>query len=225
VAELAATRKPATVSLYLIVVRQLLDFVRVPANPARDPRVKLPKHVRDEPQPPTGEHLLAILAAMPARHRLFFLAIEQSGLRVGEALGLRWGDVDAAGSRLRLPRSATKHDRARWVNLPGWLMDAIEATCPIEDRVPDRKVFQGVTADSAYRVMARACRDAGVPHYSPHDLRHRRATIWHASGVPARELAERLGHARPSTSLDVYSDVLVSDDDLAPDRFRALIGA
>ena len=33
---------------------------------------------------------------------------------------LRWGDVDRAGLRLRLPRSATKRDQARWVYLPEW---------------------------------------------------------------------------------------------------------
>ena len=66
--------------------------------------------------------------------------------------------------------------------------------------------------------MARHSRTASawqlpkVPHYSPHDLRHRRITIWHQSGVPARELAERAGHARASMSLDVYSHVMPPDE-------------
>jgi integrase len=64
------------------------------------------------------------------------VVIEQGPLRLGEAVGLRWADVDTAGLRLRLPRPATKRDRARWVYLPAWLMEAIEATCPLEDRVP-----------------------------------------------------------------------------------------
>jgi hypothetical protein len=113
---------------------------------------------------------------------------------------LRWGDVDAANLRLRLRRSATKREVARWVYLPEWLIEAIEATCPPEDRVPARRVFGGITEASAYHAMSRACRNARVSHYSPHDLRHRRITIWHQSGVPARELAERAGHARASMS-------------------------
>ena len=48
-----------------------------------------------------------------------------------------------------------------------------------------------------------------------HDLRHRRITIWHQSGVPARELAERAGHERLSMSLDTYSHV-VPPDEIAP---------
>jgi hypothetical protein len=64
VAELASSYKPGTVQLYLIAFRLLLDFVGLEPNPARDPRAKLPKQVREEPQPPTGEQLTAILEAM-----------------------------------------------------------------------------------------------------------------------------------------------------------------
>jgi integrase len=223
VAELAEKHKPGTVQLYLIAMRLLLDFASVDPNPARDPRVKLPKRVREEPAPPPAEHFTAILAALPVRFRLLFVVIEQGALRLGEAVGLRWADVDAAGLRLRLPRSATKRDAARWVYLPEWLMDAIEATCPLEDRTPERKVFQGLSEGAAYGAMTRACRNAKIAHYHPHDLRHRRITIWHQSGVPARELAERAGHARPSMSLDVYSHVMPADE-VAPERLLALIG-
>jgi len=132
--------------------------------------------------------------------------------------------VDAAGLRLRLPKSATKTDKARWVYLPEWLMDAIEATCPLEDRVPERRVFQGLHESAARQEMTRACRDAGIPHYSPHDLRHRRITLWHQSGVVARELAERVGHSRPSMTLDTYSHVMPLGE-VKSERFQALIDA
>ena len=154
---------------------------------------------------------------------MLFVTIEQGALRLGEAVNLRWGDVDAAGLRLRLPRSATKRDVARWVYLPEWLVAAIEETCPLEDRVAERKVFQGITEASAYQGMVRACKNAKVPHYSPHSLRHRRISIWHQAGVPARELAERAGHARPSMSLDVYSHVMPAGE-LPAEQFEALIG-
>jgi len=223
VAALAQTRKPGTLQQYLIAFRLLLDHAAVDPNPARDPRVKLPKRVREEPAPPPAEHVLAILAEIhdPVR-RLLFVTIEQGALRLGEAVGLTWGDVDRAGLRLRLPRSATKRDKARWVYLPDWLIEAIEQTCPLEDRTPERKVFQGITEASAYQTMARACQTAGTPHYHPHDLRHRRITVWHQSGVPARELAERAGHSRPSMSLDVYSHVMPADE-IPAEQFQSVI--
>ena len=212
VSTLAETLKPGTVQLYLLVFRLLMDYVGVDPNPCRDTRVKLPKQVREEPTPPSAEHMLAILEAIPAKRRLLFIVLEQGALRLGEAVNLKWGDVDRAGLRLRLPRSATKRDKARWVYLPEWVIEAIEETCPPDDRTPDRRVFQGVSEATAYQTMTSACQTAGVPHYHPHDLRHRRISIWHQSGVPARELAERAGHARPSMSLDVYSHVMPADE-------------
>jgi len=179
--------------------------------------VRRPRTHRDQRSPPDAHVARSTRRAASPRP-----SIEQGALRLGEAVNLRGADVDAAGLRLRLLRSATKRDRARWVYLPEWLMQAIEGTCPLEDRVPERRVFQGITGASAYQAMSRACRNAKVPHYHPHDLRHRRITIWHQSGVPARELAERAGHARPSMSLDVYSHVMPADE-VAADRFLTLI--
>lgn len=222
VSQLAQDRKPGTVKLYVAALRLLFDFAGVEPNPARDSRVRLPKMEREEPNPPSAEHWEAILGAVDARHRLLLVTVEQGGMRVGEAVGLRWGDVDAAGKRLRLRRSATKRDKARWVQLPTWLVDLIDATCPLEDRTPERKVFQGVTEGSAYRAMARACKLAKLPHYHPHDLRHRRLSIWHQSGVPAREVAHRAGHSRTSESLDTYSHVMPLDE-IAADQFQALV--
>jgi hypothetical protein len=47
------------------------------------------------------------------------------------------------------------------------------------------------------------------------------AVSLHQSGVPARELAERAGHVRPSMSLDVYSHVMPSDE-VTSERFLSL---
>jgi integrase len=212
VAELAAKHKPGTIRQKVIAVRLLLDFAAVDPNPARDARVKPPKQVREEPDPPSAEHVLAMLDKIGSKWKLMLVTIEQGALRVGEAVALKWGDVDAAGLRLRLPRSATKRDQARWIYLPEWLMELIDASCPLEDRTPERRVFQGITEASFYQAMLRACKTAQIPHYSPHSLRHRRITVWHQSGVVARELAERAGHARASMSLDVYSHVMPLDE-------------
>jgi integrase len=58
------------------------------------------------------------------------------------------------------------------------------------------------------KLMARACRVVGIPHDHPHDLRHRRITLWHGQGIPAREIGERVGQRQISTTLDVYTHVM-----------------
>ena len=108
VAGLTSNYKPGTIGLYLLSLRMLIDFIGIEPNVARDPRVKKPKQVREEPQPPSAEQYLAIIEAIGERWKLLFVTIEQGALRLGEAVALRWADVDAANLRLRLPRSATK---------------------------------------------------------------------------------------------------------------------
>jgi integrase len=208
VAAMAAELKPGSVKRYVITLRQLLDFAGVEPNPARDKRVKLPTVVVEESQPPTAKQFLAILGHVPARWVLPFIVMEQTAVRVGEVASLAWGDVDVAGLQFRLRVGETKTRKARWAQMPEWLMDEIALTCPLEDRTAERRVFPGFTPDAAKNVIARACVAAGIPHFHPHDLRHRRISIWHHGGVPARVLAERAGHARASMSLDVYSHVM-----------------
>jgi integrase len=89
------------------------------------------------------------------------------------------------------------------------VMEEIAATCPPDDRTPERRVFQGFSPDVAKNVMARACKAAGIPHYHPHDFRHRYASVKLREGVPVTELAAQLGHARKSMTLDTYSHVLL----------------
>ncbi|HSJ73819.1 MAG TPA: tyrosine-type recombinase/integrase [Miltoncostaeaceae bacterium] len=85
---------------------------------------------------------------------------------------------------------------------------------PPDDRLPGAAAFPGFTVDVARNAMTRACRAAGIRHFHPHDLRHRRLSLWHHQGLPAAALAARAGHARASMSLDVYSHVLVDDADV-----------
>lgn len=212
-ASLAGDMKPGSVEKWFTTFRLVLDFAGVEPNPARNRRVKLPGYVRDEPMPPTSRQYLAILEAIsPERHRLPVVLIEQTGMRIAEVLELEWGDMDVAGCQARLRRSQTKTKAARWVQIPEWLMDVLAATCPLEDRVAGRRLFPGLSEGMVRKAITRACKTAKVPHYHPHDFRHRRASLWHGQGVTAAELAKRLGHSRPSMSLDVYSHVMPVDE-------------
>jgi integrase len=56
--------------------------------------------------------------------------------------------------------------------------------CPRDDRHPDRRVFEHVSADRLRTAISRACTAGGVPTFSPHDLRHRRISLLHLGGVP-----------------------------------------
>lgn len=170
--------------------------------------MKLPKRVTEEANPPSDDHFLAIIEKLLPRWRLFFLTVEQGGLRISETAALTWGDVDVAGGRLRLPRSATKTGQSRWVQLPAWLMEAIEDTCPPEDRVPERKVFQGLNVSTAT-----AGNDEGMSFGDDPALLAARSTTPQADPLASggRASTGTRGACRalkPSMSLDVYTHVM-----------------
>jgi hypothetical protein len=48
-------------------------------------------------------------------------------------------------------------------------------------------------------------------------------SLWHFQGVPARELADRAGHSRPSMSLDVYAHV-IAPDEVDPEAVARILG-
>lgn len=223
VAEWSKVLKPASLRRYIATVRLVFDHAGVDPNPARDERVKLPQIVRQEARPPTADEFVRMLEAMPRRYWLPLVVIEQTGMRVGEAASLTWGDVDERSCRFRLRAGETKTRRARWVQLPAWLMAIVSYTVAREDRLPDRRVFAGFSGDVAKNAMARGCRTAGLPVFSPHDLRHRRGTIWHQDpSVTIREQMERGGWTRSDIAIDTYSHLLPLDE-VPIERLKGLL--
>jgi len=79
---------------------------------------------------------------------------------------------------------------------------------PWRTEPPSGRVFPRFSVDGAEKAMRAACKTAGIPHFTPHQFRHRRGTRWHHDNVPAKVAAERLGHSDPSLTLSLYSHVL-----------------
>ncbi len=205
---------PRTVQAYWQVLAQTLDYAEQTPNPARHKTVRLPYADVEEVTPPSTEHFLAILDRLAPRFRLPAVLLEQTGCRVAELRVWEWQDVDVAGSRIRSRgvKGRRGHRRVLWRQVPAWLLDHLLDQVPPDDRTPERRLFPGLNEGMMRDAIGRASRAAGLPLYSPHDLRHRRGSLWHASGMPARELAERMGHSKPSMSLDVYTHVMPPDE-------------
>jgi integrase len=213
VADLAGRLAPRSVARYFATHKLILDFAGCDPNPARDRAVKMPTADREEANPPTAAQFLTLLHAMSRRYTLVMVVLEQTGMRVGEVCSLEWGDVDEDGGRFRLRSGATKTRRARWVQVPSWLMVHVAATVAREDRAEGRRVFAGIKDEAIRTAMARACRTAGLPQFSPHDLRHRRGTIWHQDpSVTLREQMDRGGWSSSDIAIETYSHLMVLDE-------------
>jgi integrase len=78
----------------------------------------------------------------------------------------------------------------------------------------ERKVFQGLGADRFRTAIGRGCTAAGVPTFSPHDLRHRRISLLHRSGVPWPRIGEHAGQRNLAVTANTYSHVLADEREL-----------
>jgi integrase len=211
-------RKRETIRKSVAALAQVLDFAGVKENPARDrTRVRLPREERQEPTPPTADQIESVLSLMPPTYALAVIVLDATGMRVGELeeKGLRCGDLDEPNTRWRIRRAVEKGRRGRWVSLPPDLFAAVIATLPPrEDRVAGRPVFPGLTQERLRTAIARACKASGTPTWSPHDLRHRRISLWHRQGETWALIGARVGQRSLSVTADTYTHVLLDDREL-----------
>lgn len=151
-----------------------------------------------------------------------------TGLRIGEALALRWRDIDPDRATLTVRESAQRKRKqwvfnppktdsgARTVLLPTAAREALQRlraanpTATEADFVfeSQRKRGQPVHATFVYDLLRKTCETAGLPRIRIHDLRHLHASLLLAEGVPIPEVSARLGHANPNITLGVYAHVL-----------------
>ena len=186
-----------------------------------------------ETQPWTASQLQAFLRAA-AGHRLFpaFWLLAATGMRRNEVLGLRWADVDferstlainrgivSVGYQLHETRGKTRNAR-RPVNLDPTtlgLLAAWQSWQHAEQSAVGIDAEGWVVTDSNGRpvhphaisqAFERVAPNAGVPVVRLHDVRHTHATLLIASGVPAKVVSERLGHATSTFTIETYQHVM-----------------
>lgn len=207
----------------LNALAMVLDFAGVAPNPARDKiHVRLPRADHAEITPPTADHIEATLRLLPTRYRLPLLVLDATGMRLGELEHLTWGDVDEPRGRWRVSAAVAKTRQARWVNVPPTIFEPVMALVPRDDRAPERQVFLGFGGDRFRTAIARACVAAGVPTFTPHDLRHRRISLMHLAGAPWARIGEHVGQRNLAVTANTYTHVLLDESEL--DLTRLLAG-
>ncbi|SRR5258706_9433476 len=131
-----------------------------------------------------------------------------TGLRKGELFALTWGDVDILSGYITVNKSLdtetgaigpTKTKQVRTVQMNGMVAKVIE-----KGYTPGKEGDRCFRTFNPNRRLQRLCRLAGVPEISFHDLRHTFATTCLEKGMSPKWVSSTLGHAKLSTTLDVY---------------------
>ena len=181
--------------------------------------VRLPERKHEAIQPPTADHIEAVLAAIAKTYRLPLIALDQTGQRVSELTSLRWGDLDEQEGRWRVTAANAKTRTARWVPVPERVFQAVCDLVPREDRDLEARVFgdlrreatnsnrKGVPGDRNAAVLA-ARRSASSRQLVAHGRRPRR---------PGRRVARSL----PREHLRTYAHVVLDRREIDVEKLLA----
>lgn len=182
----------------------------------------------------------------PGQARVFLQAIKGNrlealysvalalGLRQGEALGLRWQDVDfkegVIHARFELQHLESKFDIVelksrrshRSVAMPAYIADKLlehrsrqrEERLLVgpqwfeSDLVFTTQMGRPLDGTNVTRAFQRLLKRAGLPKRRFYDLRHSCATLLLVQGVPARVVMEILGHSQIGLTMNTYTHVV-----------------
>lgn len=214
---------------------QAVKLGYLPRNPV-DATTR-PKGKQREMQILTVEEIRRFLE-VAQEHRLYpaFLLLATTGMRRGEVLGLKWGDVDWEHGTVTVKRTLSwvqgkpvfqepkTSGSARTIPLPPSTLEALREWRRewIEERMklgPDwtetdlvfpSEVHTPMHPRNFLRAYKGILEKAGLPSVSLHALRHSYATMLLATGENPRVVQEMLGHTSISTTLGIYSKVLPS---------------
>ena len=188
-------------------------------------------------EPFTLEQVQQMLATVRADWRTYFTVRFFTGMRTGEAHGLKWKYIDF-DKRLILIRETfvlgedeyTKTDSSqRDIQMTQVVFEALQAQHTATGKLSDY-VFcnrEGKPLDNdnfGSRVWYPLLRHLGLKKRRPYQMRHTAATLWLASGEAPEWIARQLGHSSTEMLFRVYSRYvpnLTRQDGSAIDRLLA----
>ncbi len=152
----------------------------------------------------TAAELAAFFAAFrKAKYRALFMTCYAAGLRLGEVCHLRVEDID---SRRLVIRVRGKGNRERLTVLSPRLLEVLRTYWRLAKPKPKTWLFPGATLerpvslDTARSVFHRARKEAQLPLYTPHSLRHSFATHLLDAGTDLVLIQQLLGHQNIGTT-------------------------
>lgn len=174
------------------------------------------------------------------------------GLRRGEVLDLTWGDVEACEDTVVLSIRRQMVDDRDGVHLSDLKTVGsrrrLHLSPPLIELLEQRRVRQQaeelvrgprwnnandlifttsvgtpLNPDGFGKTVPKLCKEAGLGHWSIHELRHSCASLLMAQEVPLEVVAEQLGHASIRVTKDVYGHLMPSSRAKAAEAMRTVL--
>ena len=196
--------------------------------------LKAPGDKRQHIQPLTSEEVTLLLkhakGKYPALYPMLLCAV-RTGLRLGELIGLQWGDIDFHGEFMEVRRAVvmgkettTKSHKIRRVDMSRQLQDELKRLKEVrqleamnEGREPAPWVFlspEGLRWEerNLRRGWYRCLEQAGVRKVRFHDLRHTFVSLLIKQGAHPKYIQEQAGHSSIQVTMDTYGHLFPSQN-------------
>ena len=245
---LGATSINMTLTTLAAILELAVEYELIDRNPAKGRRRRLPAVKPRRIWLDRADHIGALLDAAGeidrearggvGRRRALLATLVFAGLRLGEVLALRWGDVDLARGTIRVGQAKTDAG-VRVVNVLPALRDEL---LEYKVRLPDgadglvfatrtgrplgaTNVRRRVLRPAAERASAKLRKNGLEPlpaGLTPHSLRRTFASLLFALGEPPPYVMSQLGHTTAVLTLALYAREM-SRRDGEPARLRVLV--
>lgn len=219
-------------------------------NPAH--RASPPKLERTEVesfQPDEIQRILECLEKEPIKWRTITHLLMVTGCRRGEIMGLHWDAIDWEGQQLRIDRAlnytpksgiyedSTKTGETRYIKLPRETMHLLRLYRAhfygLQLKNGDRWIESGyvftrdngaaMNPDNITQWLADFAKKYDLPPIHPHKFRHTMASLLISNGTDTLTVSKRLGHAKVSTTIDIYSHMIKKSDERAAESIADVI--
>lgn len=230
------------------VLSQAVKEQLVPTNMAqRATPPKRPQHEMDTFEVEEVKAILEALESEPLKWQVLTNLLIATGARRGEIMGLRWANVDWENNRLYLcenrvytPKTGAisttlKTGENRYVSVSASVMELLRRWQTEQhnffhllgiipsDYIMTAENGQPMHPDSPTDWLAKFAKRHNLPPIHPHKFRHTQASLLISEGVDILTVSKRLGHAKVSTTLDIYSHVLAKSDEKASNTLDDLL--
>lgn len=213
---LSQARSKASTARALSVVRSFLGFCQLQNVSLRvcPALLKSPKTPKNLPRALEGDSMALFLSHLGGeaidswtalRDQALFLLLYGAGLRLGEALGLKQGDIESKTETLRIIGKGRKERVVPLLPLVREKIEAYLAQMPFA-KEPQKAIFLGARGKAlnpgvAQRQMRHCAATLNLPEKTtPHTLRHSFASHLLEAGGDLRTIQELLGHESLSTT-------------------------
>lgn len=155
---------------------------------------------------------------------LLFALLSETGIRIGEGLGIAWGDIDFSKKVISIERQFSRGKiknlktdiSTRAVSISDFIIELLMLRRQLYSNT--KYVFENSKRKLPYsqvyirKIFLDMLKKAGLPHMKMHSIRKYHATFLIENQISLKAIQERMGWSSPRMLLEIYAQVTSEEE-------------